>query len=108
MTVGFPYKSTFSQKNGLRYSTANFTRASGVGTDGTFSILNISDSAGGSGSGVFILDDDNGRPQIVLGGIHRDQEGVGLQTAKILEDLKANNPLVYQELGSAISNKTCK
>lgn len=74
-----------------------------VGADGTFRALNRSDSAGGSGSGVFILDDDNGRPQVILGGIHRGQEGVGIQSAKILKDLRINNPVVYQELSSAIS-----
>ena len=108
MSVGFPFKSTASKKTGFRYATVNFSRENDLGADGTFRILNRSHSAGGSGSGVFSLDDDNGRPQVILKGIHRGQEGVGLQTAAILKDLKANNPLVYQELGSAISNKTCK
>ena len=108
MTIGFPYKSTFIKKTGFRYATVNFSRVSDVGVDGTFRALNRLDSAGGSGSGVFILDDDNGRPQVILGGIHRGQEGVGIQPAKILKDLRINNPVVYQELSSAISTNTCK
>ena len=107
MTVGFPYKATFSQKTGFRYPTANFSRANGLGIDGTFEISNTSDSPGGSGSGVFILDEDNGRPQVVLAGIHRGQEGVGLQTAAILRHLKANNLKAYKELAASIQSKSC-
>lgn len=107
MTVGFPYKATLSKRIGFRYPTANFTKASGVGADGTFSVSNTSDSAGGSGSGVFILDDSNGRPQVVLAGIHRGQVGVGLQTAAILEHLKTNNLNAYKELAFAIQHKSC-
>ncbi len=107
MTVGFPYKATFAQKTGFRYPTANFSRATGVGADGTFSVLNTSDSSGGSGSGVFLMDNDNGRPQVVLAGIHRGQQGVGLQTAAILEHLKTNNLKIYKELAASIQSKTC-
>ena len=107
MTVGFPFKATFSQKTGFRYPTANFSRANGINPDGTFEILNTTDSAGGSGSGVFTMDEDKGRPQVVLAGIHRGQEGVGLQTAAILGHLKANNVKTYKELAAAIQSKSC-
>ena len=108
MTVGFPYKATFTQKAGFRYPTANFSRANGINPGGTFRILNRTDSAGGSGSGVFVLDENNGRPQVVLAGIHRSQEGVGLQTAAILEHLKANKNAIYNQLAKAIRTKTCE
>ena len=107
MTVGFPYKATLSQKTGFRYPTANFSKTNGINPDGTFRILNTTDSAGGSGSGVFVLDDDNGRPQVVLAGIHRSQEGIGLQTGAILKHLKANNFKAYKELVTSIQSKSC-
>ena len=108
MTVGFPYKATLSQKTGFRYPTANFSRANGINPGGTFRILNRTDSAGGSGSGVFILDEDNGRPQLVLTGIHRSQEGIGLQTPAVLNLLKANNKALYNQLAKAIKTKSCE
>ena len=108
MTVGFQFKSTFAQKTGFRYPTANFSRANSLNPGGTFQILNTTDSAGGSGSGVFILDEDNGRPQLVLAGIHRSQDGIGLQTAAILRHLKANNNAIYNQLGKAIRTKSCE
>lgn len=107
LTVGFPYKSTFPQTTGFRYPTANFSKAVDIAADGTFGVLNTSDSAGGSGSGVFIMDDDNGRPLVFLAGIHRSQQGRGLQTAAILEHLKANNLKIYNELANSIRSKSC-
>ena len=107
MTVGFPYKSTFSQPTSLRYPTANFSKATSISADGTFGVLNTSSSASGSGSGVFIMDDDSGRPQVVLAGIHRSQQGRGIQTAVILEHLKANNLKIYNELAKSIRTKSC-
>ena len=65
ITVGFPLKSTYSQKSRFRYPTTSFMKAISLSVDGTFLVTNISDSAGGSGSGIFILDEDNGRPQVV-------------------------------------------
>ena len=107
MTVGFPYKATFSQKTGFRYPTANFSRVAGLNPGGTFRVLNTTDSAGGSGSGVFIMDEDSGRPQVVLAGIHRSQDGIGLQTAAILRHLKATNLKTYKELEASIRSKSC-
>ena len=108
LTVGFPYKATFTQKTGFRYPTANFSRANGINPEGTFETLNSTERAGGSGSGVFILDEDNGRPQVVLAGIHQGQEGVGLQTAAILDLLKANNNAIYNLLAKAIKTNSCE
>ena len=41
MTVGFPYKSTFSQTTGFRYPTANFSKLTEVSADGAFRVLNM-------------------------------------------------------------------
>lgn len=106
MAVGFPYKSTFSQKSGFRYPTATFNKATNVGRQ-TFIYSNTSSREGGSGSGIFILDNDNGNPKAILGAIHVAEGGVGLQTAAILENLKASNMSIYNDLASAIQTKNC-
>ena len=108
MTVGFPYRSTLSQKTGFRYPIANFNRITGIGIDGTFISSNTRSAPGASGSGVFVLDEDNGRPAVIMAGIHRSEGGGGLQTAAILKQLKANNKKVYFELAKAIRTKTCE
>lgn len=107
MMVGFPFKSTYSQKKGLQYPTANFARVKSIRTDGTFILTNTSDRAGGSGSGIFVLDDNNGQPQTVLGAIYRGEGGIAIQTAWFLQHLKLKYPLVFQELRSAIQLNTC-
>ena len=107
MAVGFPYKTTFSKKSGFRYPTATFNKATNVAR-GTFISSNTSSRGGGSGSGIFILDDDNGNPKAILGGIHVGEGGVGLQTAAILENLKASNLKIYNDLASAIQKKNCE
>ena len=107
MSVGFPLRSTYSQKTGLRYPTANFAKMTGTGTDGTFKTSNSLSRPGGSGSGIFILDNDNGRPQVMLGGIHQSEGGVGLQTSTIIEHLKISNPKVLSELSAAIESGAC-
>ena len=56
--VGFPHKSTYTQKTGLRYPTANFVKMKRSGVNGTFIITNNLRRLGGSGSGVFALDYD--------------------------------------------------
>ncbi len=112
-TVGFPLSSTYNQKTGLRYPTLNFTRKTAVGTDGTFETLNKEKLNGSSGAGVFILDqDENGKAQMVLGGIivgrSKDASGgTGLQTAAIIQHLKATNIKAYNEIKAAIQNNSC-
>lgn len=112
-TVGFPYSSTYSQKTGLRYPTLNFTRKTSVELDGTFKVLNKEKTPGASGAGMFILDkDEKGDAQMVLGGIlvgHRKDGtgGTGLQTAAIIQHLKATNIKAYNEVKVAIQNNSC-
>ena len=112
-TVGFPFSHTYSQKTGLRYPTLNFTRKTAVGTDGTFTVLNKENLPGASGSGMFVLDkNDQGNAQMVLGGIfvsnRKDGSGVtGLQTAAIIQHLKATNLQAYNEVKAAIQNNSC-
>ena len=107
MIVGFPLKSTHTQKTGFRYPTANFVKMKDIGPSGTFVMSNTSHRPGGSGSGVFVLDDDNGRPVLVLAAIHRSEGGIGIQTASILDNLKTNNPRVFKELAHSIKTNSC-
>lgn len=113
LTVGFPFKYTYSQNTGLRYPTINFTRKTAVGIDGTFRVLNKENLPGASGSGMFVLDqDERGKPQIVVGAIfigpHKDGNGgIGLQTPAILQYLEATNLKAYNEVKTAIQKNAC-
>lgn len=97
----------------MRYPTLNFTRETAIGIDGTLKVLNKEALPGASGSGMFVLDsNDQGQAQMVLSGIfigHRkDASGnIGLQTAAILQHLKATNLDAYNELKKAIQNNSC-
>lgn len=113
VTIGFPYSYTYKQKTSLRYPTANFTRKTAVGIDGTFETANQNELHGSSGSGIFVLDvGEHNEPQLILGAIivgraEGQTGGVGLQTAAIIQHLKATNPKVYNEVKTAIQKNNC-
>lgn len=108
MIVGFPHRATYAQKTGLRYPTANFLRMKEIGTDGTFETTNTLSRKGGSGSGLFVMgEDEHGKAKVFLGGIHESDGGRGIQTAEIVKRLSASNPKAYAEVTRAIENGTC-
>ncbi len=93
MIVGFPIRSTDMQKTGLRYPTANFSRMQEINMDGTFATTNVLARKGGSGSGLFVMgEDEEGKPKVFLAGIHESDGGRGIQTAEIVKRLGASNP----------------
>ena len=112
-TVGFPYSTTYSQKTGLRYPTLNFTRETAVGMDETFTTLQKEKLPGSSGAGMFILDkNEQGNAQMILGDIFVGNRkdgtgGTGLQTAAIIQHLKATNLQAYNEVKAATQNNSC-
>lgn len=111
MSVGFPKNATRDSSTGLRYPTANFVKPTYFNVDGTFrSSTNVTEE-GSSGSGLFILDkNSNESRQLVLAGIHvalDDYGAIGIQTFSILRNLKSNNPIVYDQIKSAIVNNRC-
>ena len=108
MIVGFPHRSTYTQKTGLRYPTANFLRMKEVGTDGTFETTNTLSRRGGSGSGLFVLGaDEQGKAKVFLAGIHDSEGGRGIQSAEIVKRLTAKNPKALDEIINAIDKGTC-
>ena len=108
MIIGFPHRSTFTQKHGLRYPTANFIKMKKFIIDGTFVTSNTQSRPGGSGSGVFALDrDENGKAKVFLVGIHQSEGGRAIQTAEIINRLSKNHPKVLDEVTKAIENNAC-
>lgn len=109
MMVGFPLKSTYSQKTGFKYPTANFVRVNSIGLDGTFKLTNRTQRFGGSGSGLFVLDkDEEGRAKVILAGIHQSSGGIGVQTAGIVRRLIGKNPSALEEVKKALIKGVCK
>ena len=103
MIVGFPHRSTYTQKTGLRYPTANFLRMKEVGSNGTFETTNTLSRKGGSESGLFAMgEDEQGKAKVFLAGIHEGDGNRGIQTVEIVKRLAASNPKVLAELTKAI------
>lgn len=109
MMVGFPYHSTYTKKTGLRYPTTNFTRMKKFSIDGTFTTLNVLMRKGGSGSGLFVMgEDEQGNAKVFLAAIHESDGGVAIQTAEIVKRLAVSNPKVLAELTKAIEDGVCQ
>ena len=107
MVVGFPLTYTFNTKTGFRYPTASFVKLMNIGSDGSFTTSNTKNDFGSSGSGVFVLDEDKERPELIVAGMIRGRSGWGIQTAAILIRLKKDSPEIFKELGDAIQTNSC-
>lgn len=108
MIVGFPSRSTDTQKTGLRYPTANFSKMKNFSIDGSFTTNNTLSRKGGSGSGLFVMgEDEAGKAKVFLAGIHESDGGRAIQTAEIVKRIANSNPKALDEVIKAIENNTC-